>query len=116
MGAKRDGLHKSMARIYLKLRWSIFFVPLRRKEEIRSVLLILVSTGLRYTPIAALGKLRREAEPPQGDRSPVGTYTYEVRSEAPKRAKGSGTAKGFLKVARSAARTRGKDPRTRIRW
>jgi hypothetical protein len=56
-----------------------------------------------FAPIVALGKRHREAKEPQGDGGLVGIHAHEVPPQ--KRARGSGTTKGILKAARSAAKT-----------
>ena len=68
------------------------------------------STPATFSTVAP-GKRHREAEEPQGDGGLVGIHTHELPPL--KRARGAGKAKGILKAARSAARTRQK-PAARI--
>ena len=56
-----------------------------------------------FLAAASLRKRRREVEQPPGDGGPAGTDTYGM--PPPKRARGGETARGILRVARSAART-----------
>jgi hypothetical protein len=66
---------------------------------------------MTFAPAVALGKRRREAEEPLGNGGPAGTHSDET--PPPKRVRGGETARGILKAARSAARTRHK-PAARI--
>jgi hypothetical protein len=136
MEAKQDGLRQSLARMHLESQREYLCPTSDIKRDSANIANTAACrspagwdpSGLSWTipaspvdvtsnvtetfaPAPALGKRRREAEPPLGDGGPAGTTTHDI--PPPKRARGGGKAKGIPKAARSAARTRSK-PAARI--